>query len=1427
MANREDEIDFNNFLLDEAGLLSNDADAHQTRGAGFDAGFDAGCTGYIKTNHSPLVPYSTPYDEISPQSSGSSRNSFDSSLAPFTESPASRKSSLTEGDMMADTEVQVSKPDWNQNPFQFVDAGSPMFLTIDPSTIENQANAHMDHDSPLDGTNMFAPVGDESSPPVMDKESPNNDTFSFGGNNFQVSLHLSLALVNLRIPANRTIKNYIPSQPMETLAAQNHRSPSSPFGQQKLSPTYDFSQSHGLPQIPEPTAGAGANLWPQPPGSGNDMRLFHGGISPGLSDRPQLAIPMSVASKLYGPGPYKLDIAVDPSKRKSRVETQIHIRIILSPLPAGITRIHLPHVNICKPKFWAKPPAKPSPDTLELHVSVVCTSAMQNPELLKAALARARQSAQTGVPIPFVPELDSAEQAKVGGKGGEVRICGNCVCRESKRAQRRKKVKSKEEDALFMKDEWERVLLFNANEYGDWIKPNKDDVENGLTACYFRVPMRITCYCRHHNEKSGFQVIFTLTNYLGEFVAQRLSDTVMITDDHKTNTTSPDSPAEEVVNTEVQDMNGLGKAQSQSPFNGSNASLVDLQPQPQKSAPTPAHTHRNLSRSASPLGDAGPSSKRRKPSSHKIPSNLQMTPVGDLSPQSATQSRMPALDMSVVTPSGFPPSAMQFSPSGYQPQLNFGRQVPLPFGNSPSHTPVHGNAFSGLMSGTTGLENLAMPMYSAPASTHASRAPSPSGLRTSASPMPHPHSIQSAAMHHGALYNGVPIRAIQPTADPAVIHKVIPGDGPKSGGIEVTVLGAGFTPGVSIMFGDTEATITTLWGQGCTVCLLPPSPTTGTVPVTVKGQAPNPQQPPATFTYNNEDEAKLMRLALRILNSGNEERVSQITQGIIEYAATYGSQAGNMSGGPMFTGGNHTMNMTNFESEILNVFRLIDLNGNPRGYYRYLDLQTQSGHSMLHLAASLGLPRVVDGLLAREVNTDLRDKGGYTPLHIAALNNHVDIVQRLLAGGADPALRTVSGLTPREVTRSKEVLDIIPTQPRASLPSSDLLHRRVRSATSLRRAWNPLPQPVFVQGLPSDSQSEYGSWDDSSSDESEGNELSDDEQAGVEMKGLSRYVREARSSENRQPEKPAQADNDVPERPPSPTATVAALKEQFAAQFQHLQQMMALNFQSLPQFPFQSLPQFPNMPAPLTDYQQRLLAMVPTLGYGPRPDSPAGKATGKWWELGFMGTQFKGSESSAPPAYEELYPQGSSSTDTKQATAAAAAAEAEADQKCAALYDTVHTTNNATDETKTESLDGSLSLTSDEEGESSATGGYGGFLPEVLQIPRRSAITKEHRDTLRQAHAIKVSRLSSDWKLWCIWMPALVLIMAFMLYNSAFFSSGRGCGCGWGEVKMVQHPVDAARAVGKFMQDAMQEAVGGDIGGREANLGAAGLAQGA
>src|SRR5947207_1959866 len=79
-------------------------------------------------------------------------------------------------------------------------------------------------------------------------------------------------------------------------------------------------------------------------------------------------------------------LTIHPTPLKSRVETQIPIKMTLYPVPAGVTKLHLPTHTISKPKLLSKPKPEKSPDMLELHTTLVCTSAMQSPGNLKRAL---------------------------------------------------------------------------------------------------------------------------------------------------------------------------------------------------------------------------------------------------------------------------------------------------------------------------------------------------------------------------------------------------------------------------------------------------------------------------------------------------------------------------------------------------------------------------------------------------------------------------------------------------------------------------------------------------------------------------------------------------------------------------------------------------------------------------------------------------------------------------------------------------------------------------------------------------------------------------------------------------------------------------------------------------------------------------------
>ena len=254
-------------------------------------------------------------------------------------------------------------------------------------------------------------------------------------------------------------------------------------------------------------------------------------------------------------------LTIHPTHFKSRVETQVPIRLYLHPMPPGVTKLHLPPYAISKPKLMANPAPAKSPDTLELTAMLVCASAMEREGKLQQAFARAAGHPESSSHVTGSPTTSSSSSSSSGGSspvdgrvhdkrldGADVRICTRCIDRERKRAARKKNW-SLEEQEIFGRDEHLRVIVFNTTEIKDWqsISPNsgKDAPRAGTPpevpgdAMQVNLPMRIACYCRHHNEKQGFRVIFTLKDHRGALVAQAITTSIMITDDHKTHPMPP------------------------------------------------------------------------------------------------------------------------------------------------------------------------------------------------------------------------------------------------------------------------------------------------------------------------------------------------------------------------------------------------------------------------------------------------------------------------------------------------------------------------------------------------------------------------------------------------------------------------------------------------------------------------------------------------------------------------------------------------------------------------------------------------------------------------------------------------------------------------------------------------------------------------
>jgi len=241
------------------------------------------------------------------------------------------------------------------------------------------------------------------------------------------------------------------------------------------------------------------------------------------------------------------------SANRTRVETQVVCRLELLNKHEDHKKLVLPIYTLSKPKMVEKDRPKPPEANLLLHTRVVCTTPLQNLQCKQKALRSALEDAQRKVRGESVDERKEWEEKNcLPQDGGEVKICEPCKGRERTRDNRKKKPTNDDEEWLKYADD--RVLIFNDKEFQDWMPPGKDkdqprtELADHKTKStkprekpklppslydHIDMPMRITCYCRHHTEKIGYKVIMTILDFQGQLVAQALSDNIFITDDHK------------------------------------------------------------------------------------------------------------------------------------------------------------------------------------------------------------------------------------------------------------------------------------------------------------------------------------------------------------------------------------------------------------------------------------------------------------------------------------------------------------------------------------------------------------------------------------------------------------------------------------------------------------------------------------------------------------------------------------------------------------------------------------------------------------------------------------------------------------------------------------------------------------------------------
>lgn len=806
----------------------------------------------------------------------------------------------------------------------------------------------------------------------------------------------------------------------------------------------------------------------------------------------------------------------------------------------------------------------------------------------------------------------------------------------------------------------------------------------------------------------------------------------------------------------------------QPPFNSGPSSQVVSQ------STSATMTPRNLSRQASPSGPSGPFTKKRKASRpNKVPTGLAMTKLETPESQSIPRFMLGAPanvtpPANVTSPANVSSYSQTRGPSITQTERPYATaSIPAPFSTGPSTPNNIDLGYFTPAQRSQSMENLPLQqMFSAPSSAHPSRVPSPnSGGRINANSndtVMHQSQAQMAQAVANSLY-GVPLALNR--HQPPTIHKLIPCEGPRAGGIEVTCLGSGFCQGLEVMFGCSRATTTTYWGDASLVCLLPPAAQAGFVPVTFRHQRVQQmhlQQYSATvvpkqqiqFRYLDDDEQQLLKLALNIVGhkmTGRMEDAGDVARRIVSsgpntWAAspTQGSTQHRQAS----VLGVSTLAPVDLETSLLACLDLIDLDDSP--FPPRFKLRRPTGHSLLHYAASLGLHRFLAGLLARGANPDVRDKGGYSPMHYASLHDHPHIVRRLSLAGGDPNLRSLRGYTPADLAASPEVLQAtrsVDYHSRSRSAGTDSSRSRGSSVTSLR---SRLRQPSFT------SRSFFPTGNSTtSSDDQEGEHSNEDDSDGnaeqVQASPADYWSQSRRNS--RTSVQPGLAPQIFEPNAGllSPSAAMAAWRDQLSAQIQHFQHSVHW---TLPNLPIPALPQMPNLPY----YQaypmvRRISSLVPHRGGSRSSASPdavhvdSKEGEYGWWEL-LTGAPL------SPPAYEEIYPGPSTSDiDTKTMSVLHAATKASLDQKCVQAFD-----ENPTSGLSTQKLE------------------------DEVKTSSRST-PNEHHEQLRIAHAKKVKRIRSDRNLFFIWVshlpfnlpvgmnadkdqiPLLVIVVVAMLKN--------------------------------------------------------------
>ncbi|KAI6157802.1 hypothetical protein BKA82DRAFT_996145 [Pisolithus tinctorius] len=674
---------------------------------------------------------------------------------------------------------------------------------------------------------------------------------------------------------------------------------------------------------------------------------------------------------------------IPKSGTKSRVETQIRVTIDLafpnSPSgdPCQYDRVgswkwlKLPPGTSTKRRTRREGKIDPSPmDILHLTTSVTCASSPYN----------------------------------------QVLSCGSCRNREAKRVARKLAARvrptrsdsdgagNSNERLKGVKEDTTSIIQFNC--------PEILDFSSGSAV----LPVRITCYCRHHREKVGFNVHFTMRDHSGRLVGTGISPPIMITDDHKSTMKSGSRVG--AVDGEAPWFNAASNGTPSDLGTPSKRSVGKTKNINKRAKPYDAASRSNSTRFSREASIASLSSSANSPS---VPRTRSPTPLPlsqSLSP--GHNQGTPATEVSSITVDGESlASSFGIADDHISPPI---------LDKSPIEVfPLTDGVPNG--QATHSVDTVSSPIPPAPPPTHFFPPLVP----------PQPMSFLFFDPTSPQTLASLPVPKI---------HRLIPSSGPTYGGIEVTVLGENFHPAVQLncVFGDTMASSTQRWSDNTLLCVLPPRASPGVVAVWFEGiEKTREVSPPPLFTYTDESDRTLMVLALQVVGlkmTGKVEDAKNVALRIV--GSTEDVSSMNCSSNTMQAGSTaydirplllvHSEDRNKFENSIIDLLSVVDvaIPGQAEiSMSSAMSHATLDGQTLLHLAAFLGFAALTEFLIAHAIDLDARDRNGYTALHFSALSRSQNCAALLVSAGADLEIVNALGKTPQDISPTGFFNDVI------------------------------------------------------------------------------------------------------------------------------------------------------------------------------------------------------------------------------------------------------------------------------------------------------------------------------------------------------------------------------------------------------------------